>query len=89
VEITTPLPGRTGDAGAPAEALARLVSLLSLQHYQAARFTDAATAGTIASRHCPLDQVTLAPVPAIEPYLADYTAFMRRMARRVRTAPSR
>lgn len=129
VEITTRLPGRTGDAGAPHEALAhlahrdaavqrrdwlafdgepgpdppgpvvfsdahlllggepRLVSVLSLRPYQAAQFTDATTAGTIASRHCPLDQLTLAPVPAIEPYLAGYTRFLRRMGQHVRTSP--
>ncbi len=38
------------------------VSVLSFRHYQAARFADAATTGLIASRHCPLDQLTLAPV---------------------------
>jgi hypothetical protein len=120
VEVTTRLPGRSGDAGAPEEALAHLadkdaavvrrnwlaaafqaqpppvgpvdvsdghlllghephpVSVLSFGHYQAARFADAATAGIIASRHCPLDQLTLAPVPAIEPYLAGYPAYLRR-----------
>jgi hypothetical protein len=130
VEITTRLPGRTGDAGAPQEALAHLahrdaaarrrdwlafdgepaadpacpvgfsdahlvlggepclVSVLSLRHYQAARFADASTAGTIASRHCPLDQLALAPVPAIEPYLAGYTRFLRRMARHMQAGPS-
>jgi hypothetical protein len=129
VEITTRLPGSTGDAGAPHEALAHLahrdaavqrrdwlavdgqpgpdppgpvvfsdahlllggeprpVSVLSLRHYQAAQFTDATTAGTIASRHCPLDQLTLAPVPAIEPYLAGYTRFLRRMGQHARTSP--
>ena len=123
VEVTTGLPGRGGDAGAPEEALAHLahwdaavarrdflalyrqprsdppgpvgfsdahlvlgqephpVSVLSFRHYQAARFADAATTGLIASRHCPLDQLTLAPVPAIEPYLAGWTAFWRRAAR--------
>ena len=58
-----------------------LVSVLSFRHYQAARFADAAATGLIASRHCPLDQLTLAPVPAIEPYLAGCTAFWRRAAR--------
>ena len=123
VEVTTRLPGRSGDAGAPEEALAHLahwdaavarrdwlalyrqprpdppgpvgfsdahlvlgqepypVSVLSFRHYQAARFADAATTGMIASRRCPLDQLSLAPVPAIEPYLAGYTAFCRRAAR--------
>jgi len=57
------------------------VSVLSFRHYQAARFADAATTGMIASRHCPLDQLTLAPVSAIEPYLAGGTAFQRRAAR--------
>ena len=41
------------------------VSVLLFRHYQAARFADAATTGMIPSRHCPLDQLTLAPVPAI------------------------
>jgi hypothetical protein len=123
VEVTTRLPGRSGDAGAPEEALAHLahwdaavarrdflalcrqprpdppgpvgfsdahlvlgqeprpVSVLPFRHYQAARFADAATTGMIASRHCPLDQLTLAPVPAIEPYLVGYTAFWQRAAR--------
>ena len=123
VEVTTRLPGRSGDAGAPEEALAHLahwdaavarrdwlalyrqprpdppgpvgfsdaqlvlgqepypVSVLSFRHYQAARFADAATTGMIASRRCPLDQLSLAPVPAIEPYLAGYTAFCWRAAR--------
>jgi hypothetical protein len=132
VEITTRLPGRTGDTGAPHEALAHLahrdaavqrrdwlaldgeptadppgpvlfsdahlllggqphpVNVLTLRPYQAAQFTDATTtAGTIASRHCPLDQLTLAPVPAIEPYLAGYTRFLRRMGQHVRTSPRR
>jgi hypothetical protein len=131
VEITTRLPGRTGDAVAPPEALAHLahrdaavqrrdwlaldgeptadppgpvvfsgahlllggeprpVSVLSLRHYQAAQFTDATTAATIASRRCPLDQLTLGPVPAIEPYLAGYTRFLRRMGQHVRTSPRR
>lgn len=132
VEITTRLPGRTGDTGAPHEALAHLahrdaavqrrdwlafdgeptadppgpvlfsdahlllggqphpVNVLTLRPYQAAQFTDATTtAGTIASRHCPLDQLTLAPVPAIEPYLAGYTRFLRRMGQHMRTSPSR
>ena len=57
------------------------MSVLSFRHYQAARFADAATTGIIASRHCPLDQLTLAPVPAIESYLAGSTAFWRRAAR--------
>ena len=57
------------------------VTVLSWRHYQAARFADATTAGVIASRHCPLGQVTLAPVPAIQPYLAGHNAFMRRLAR--------
>jgi hypothetical protein len=129
VEITTRLPGRTGDADPPQEALAHLehrdaavtrrdwlaldrepgsdpagpvgfsdahlilgheshpVSVLSLRHYQAARFADATTAGIIASRHCRLDQLTLAPVPAIEPYLAGYTRFLRRLAQHARTGP--
>jgi hypothetical protein len=129
VEITTRLPGRTGDAGAPHEALAHLahrdaaarrrdwlavdgepgpdppgpvvfsdahlllggeprpVSVLSMRHYQAAQFTDTTTAATIASRHCPLDQLTLAPVPAIEPYLAGYTRFLRRMGQHTRASP--
>ena len=120
VAVTTRLPGRSGDAGAPEEALAQLadidaavvrrnwlapafqaqpspvgpvdfgdahlvlgdephpVSVLSFRHYQAAQFADAATAGIIASRHYPLDQLTLAPVPAIEPYLAGSTAFLPR-----------
>lgn len=56
------------------------MSVLWFRHYQAARFADAATTGIIASRHCPLDQLTLAPVPAIEPYLAGCTAFWRRAA---------
>jgi hypothetical protein len=38
---------------------------------------------TIASRHCPLDQVSLAPVPAIEPCLAGYLSFLRRMGRQM------
>jgi len=57
------------------------VSVLSWRHYQAARFADATTAGVIASCHCPLDQLTVAPVPAIEPYLVGHNAFMRRLAR--------
>ena len=123
VEVTTRLPGSSGDAGAPEEALAHLahwdaavarrdwlalyrqprseppgpvsfsdahlvlgqeprpVSVLAFRHYQAARFADAAATGMIASRHCPLDQLALAPVPAIEPYLAGATAFARRAAR--------
>jgi hypothetical protein len=63
------------------------VSMVSLRHYQAARFADTTTAGTIASRHCPLDQLTLARVPAIEPYLAGYARFLRRLAQHMRTAP--
>ncbi len=130
VEITTCLPGRTGDAGAPHEALAHLahrdaamqrrdwlafdgepaadppgpvvfsgahlllggephpVSVLTLRPYQAAQFTDATTAATCVSRHRPLDQLTLEPVPAIEPYLAGYTR-LRRMGQHVRTSPRR
>lgn len=59
------------------------VTVLSWRHYQAASFADATTAGVIASRHRPLDQVTMAPVPAIEPYLTGQTAFLRRLARQV------
>jgi hypothetical protein len=65
----------------------RPVSVLSMRHYQAAQFTDTTTAATIASRHCPLDQLTLAPVPAIEPYLAGYTRFLRRMGQHARASP--
>jgi hypothetical protein len=65
----------------------RPVSVLLLRHYQAAPFTDATTAATIASRHCPLDQLTLAPVPAIEPYLAGYTRFLRRMGPHAPASP--
>lgn len=57
------------------------VSVLSYQHYQAARFACVGSAGTIASRHCPLDRLSLTAVPSIEPYLAGYTEFMRRMGR--------
>jgi hypothetical protein len=59
------------------------VTVLSWRHYQAAGFADATTAGVIASRHCPLGQLTLAPVPAIESYLTGHTDFLRRLARHV------
>ena len=59
----------------------QLVTVLRFRQYQAARFADGGTTGLIASRHYPLDQLTLAPVPAIEPYLVGSTAFARRAAR--------
>jgi SPFH domain/Band 7 family protein len=60
------------------------VTVLSCRHYQVASFPHAGMAGTIGSRHCPLDQLSLARVPAIDPYLAGYTAFLQRMACRRR-----
>jgi hypothetical protein len=60
------------------------VTVLSYRHYQAASFTRGGMAGTVGSRHCPLDQLSLARVPAIDPYLAGYTAFLQQMARRRR-----
>jgi hypothetical protein len=60
------------------------VTVLSYRHYQTASFTHGGMAGTVGSRHCPLDQLSLARVPTIDPYLAGYTAFLQRMARRRR-----
>jgi hypothetical protein len=57
------------------------VSVLSCRHYQAARFAQASSAGTIASRHCPFDRLNLTTVPSIEPYLTGYTEFIKRMGR--------
>jgi hypothetical protein len=45
--------------------------------------------GTIATRHCPLDQLSVATVAATDPYLDGYLAFLQRLARtrrRVRRA---
>jgi hypothetical protein len=50
------------------------VTALSDRHYQAAGFARDGMAGTIATRHCPLDQLSVAPVTAIDPYLDGYLA---------------
>ena len=63
------------------------VTVLTLGTYQAASFTRNGLAATVASRHCRINQLSLARVPAIEPYLDGYRAFLLRMARHQRTRP--
>lgn len=65
------------------------VTVLSFGTYQAASFVSNGMAGTVASRHCAINQLCLARVPAIEPYLDGYRAFLLRMARHQRTRPGR
>jgi hypothetical protein len=62
------------------------VTALSDRHYQAAGFAGEGMAGTVATRHCPLDQLSIAPVAAIDPYLDGYLAFLQRLARHRRRA---
>lgn len=60
------------------------VTALSDRHYQAAAFAREGMTGTIATRHCPLGELSVAPVSAIDPYLDGYLAFLPRLARRRR-----
>jgi hypothetical protein len=69
------------DASIFLEGQPNAVTVLSYRQYQAAVFAGGGMAGTVGSRHCPLDQLRLARVPSIEPYLAGYTAFLSQMAR--------
>ncbi|MBV9379357.1 MAG: hypothetical protein JO242_01625 [Streptosporangiaceae bacterium] len=64
------------------------MTALSDRHYQAAGFACGGMTGTIATRHCPLDQLSVGRVTAIDPYLDGYLAFLQRLARhrRVRRA---
>jgi hypothetical protein len=57
------------------------VTALSDRHYRAAGFAGEGMTGTIATRHCPLDRLSVAPVTAIDPYLDGYLAFLQRLAR--------
>jgi hypothetical protein len=65
------------------------VTVLTFGTYQAACFVSNGVAGTLASRHFAINQIILAWVPAVEPYLDGYRAFLLRMARHRRTRPGR
>jgi hypothetical protein len=72
------------DASIFVEGQPAAVTVLSYRHYQAAVFACGGMTGAVGSRHCPLDQLRLARVPSIEPYLAGYTAFLSGLARQWR-----
>jgi len=65
------------------------VTVLAVGDYQAASFARNGMAGTVASRHCAINHLSLARVPAIDPYLDRYIAFLRQMPRRMQTRPGR
>lgn len=60
------------------------VTALSDRHYQAAAFACGGMTGTVATRHCKLSELSVAPVTAIDPYLDGYLAFLQQLARRRR-----
>lgn len=65
------------------------VTVLTHGNYQAASFARNGVAGTVASRHCAINQLSLARVPAIEPYLDGYRALLRQLPRHLQTRPGR
>jgi hypothetical protein len=80
-----PVPVTFGDGQIAIDGQPVAVSVLTCRHYQAASFRHGGTAGTVASRHCPLHRLNLGRVPAIDPYLDGYLAFLRQLARPRRT----
>ncbi len=69
------------DAHIRAGGIITAVTALSDRHYQAASFTCEGMAGTIATRHCPLGQLSIDRATPIDPYLDGYLAFLQRLAR--------
>ena len=86
-EADPPGPVTFSDADILIEGERCTVTVLTHGGYQAASFTRNGIAGTVASRHCAIDQLSLARVPTIDPYLDEYMAFLREMPQRLRTRP--
>ena len=86
-EADPPGPMTFSDADILIEGERCAVTVLTHGDYQAASFTRNGIAGTVASRHYAIDQLSLARVPAIDPYLDEYMAFLRQMPQRLRTRP--
>lgn len=84
----TPGPVTFSDASILVEGERCAVTVLAHGDYQAASFAHNGISGTVASRHCPIDQLSLARVPAIDPYLDEYLAFLRDMPQRLRARPA-
>jgi hypothetical protein len=86
-EADPPGPVTSSDADILIEGERCTVAVLTHGDYQAATFTRNGLAGTVASRHYAIDQLSLARVPTIAPYLDEYMAFLREMPQRLRTRP--